>query len=353
MSSSTFPLQLNPTLPIAINTLDLEPEKRSYHRLRSFRKLQGTTPPFLDLGSELGIMPTPSTLASPRTRAIRRKGQLFHSKPFTASSSPSYPDINLVAKHDNHRSGKSGEVKLVRAGSKGPQILAQPFLLQLRSVSVPYVSTTIKSAIPPPLDQSQPLSSISSSFNMDTSTTSSRPRHALTSHEKRKKLDKLTRTLGENIPPELVFPPSPSPLQRRTSMTAFQTQRSKLHKKSPSLVSPPSLPTTTTTSPQPRMAEGKDNVNPPHAGRPRSMIVSTSKTTPSARGTSSLEISIDPPFHDVDAPFHDVDDEIVEQQRQQALSVEWGRRKEREWSGEWNVKDMNHVVRALRGLKAT
>lgn len=100
------------------------------------------------------------------------------------------------------------------------------------------------------------------------------------------------------------------------------------------------------------MAEGKDNLNPQHAGRSRSMRVSTSKTTPSARGTSSLEISVDPPFHDAEAPFHDVDDEIIEQQPQ-ALSVEWGRRKEREWSGEWNVKDMNHVARALRGLKAT
>jgi hypothetical protein len=30
---------------------------------------------------------------------------------------------------------------------------------------------------------------------------------------------------------------------------------------------------------------------------------------------------------------------------------EW-RRKEREWSGEWNVHDMGDVVRRLRGLKA-
>ncbi|CAA7265242.1 unnamed protein product [Cyclocybe aegerita] len=34
------------------------------------------------------------------------------------------------------------------------------------------------------------------------------------------------------------------------------------------------------------------------------------------------------------------------------LTVEWGRRKEREWSGEWNKRDMEEVARALRGLKA-
>jgi len=31
--------------------------------------------------------------------------------------------------------------------------------------------------------------------------------------------------------------------------------------------------------------------------------------------------------------------------------ADFGRRKEREWSGEWNVKDMEDVVKALRGLR--
>lgn len=33
------------------------------------------------------------------------------------------------------------------------------------------------------------------------------------------------------------------------------------------------------------------------------------------------------------------------------LTVDWGRRKEREWSGEWNLKDMEDVAKKLRGLK--
>ncbi len=33
------------------------------------------------------------------------------------------------------------------------------------------------------------------------------------------------------------------------------------------------------------------------------------------------------------------------------VSEEW-RRKERGWSGEWNVRDMQEVAKALRGLKA-
>jgi hypothetical protein len=32
-------------------------------------------------------------------------------------------------------------------------------------------------------------------------------------------------------------------------------------------------------------------------------------------------------------------------------AIEYGKRKEREWSGEWNIKDMREVARALRGLR--
>lgn len=34
------------------------------------------------------------------------------------------------------------------------------------------------------------------------------------------------------------------------------------------------------------------------------------------------------------------------------LETEIWRRKEREWSGEWNIKDMDEVTKALRSLKA-
>jgi hypothetical protein len=41
----------------------------------------------------------------------------------------------------------------------------------------------------------------------------------------------------------------------------------------------------------------------------------------------------------------------VEDVQGESGEEEW-RRKEREWSGEWNVHDMGDVVRRLRGLKA-
>jgi len=65
--------------------------------------------------------------------------------------------------------------------------------------------------------------------------------------------------------------------------------------------------------------------------------------TPSTRGTS-LDHSTTPPFQDIITVGSDT--------TRDAISLEWGRRKERDWSGEWNVKDMEHVANALRGLKA-
>ena len=41
----------------------------------------------------------------------------------------------------------------------------------------------------------------------------------------------------------------------------------------------------------------------------------------------------------------------VEEPQGESGEADW-RRKEKEWSGEWNVHDMGDVVRRLRGLKA-
>lgn len=66
---------------------------------------------------------------------------------------------------------------------------------------------------------------------------------------------------------------------------------------------------------------------------------SPTMAAPSTRGTS-LDRLTSSPFQDITV--------TVEPE----TSREWGRRKEKDWSGEWNVKDMERVANALRGLKA-
>jgi len=380
--SPTIHLQLLPTLSPATNAL--EPEQRPHHRCRSTRKLKairGTIPLFLDLDSKVDIMPKAPTLVSPRTRAIRRKGQVFQShssdstepdyvfvnintrsgfnyhQAHSPSSSPSRsPDVKPATQGSNPRSGKSAETHAgggIKLKSKGPQSLAQPFLLRLRSLPVPPAPTIKPETL---IDQSKPLSPVSSSFNMDMSTASSRPRNALTDNEKRRKLAKLARTLGENVPPELVFHSAP-PHQRATSTSVSRPQKKppSSHKPSLSLSTPSSV--AKNPAPQPQSARRPENPEK-RQSRPRSMSLTTSGTMAKhsdTRGTKSLDQAyhtVDPPLETITA-VNTVNAVNAETTRQHdALSSEWGRRKEREWSGEWNVKDMQHVTNVLRGLKA-
>jgi hypothetical protein len=357
----TIYVQLLPTLPPAPNVLG------PGRRLRSTRK--GTTPLVLDLDSKVDIIPKAPKVVSPRTRAIRRTGRVFHTQSSTSamaiesdyvfvniatrpdlqphsppSSRSPTSNIKPVSKENNSRPGKSGEIDTKH--SKGPQTLAQPFLLRLRSLpDRPGIKTGI-----PPIDPSKPLSPISPSLNMDTTTTASR--RVLTDNEKRRKLAKLARTLGENVPPELVFN-STLPLQRTTSMSVSQPPKSPPSHTS-SFSTP--LPIGETPTPQPQSARRPEKPLKQRQPRPRSMALTTSQAmaTHSAiadtHGTRSLDHISVPVDNRIDSPFGTA--MTADATQHDTLSVEWGRRKEREWSGEWNVKDMDHVTRTLRGLKA-
>lgn len=344
----TFHVQLFPTFPPTSNAP--EPVQRSHRRFRSSPKLDSL---FQDLDSEVDVMPKVPTLTSPGTRAVRRSGQVLHSQ--SSSTSPIESDYVFVDNHyPSFRShikpvtGKSGNtkagvgVKLNNTG-KGREVIAQPCRVQLRTLPVPPPYTSIKPEIPP-LDQLKPLSPVYSSFKMDTpATTSQRSHHSLTDNEKRKKLEKLSRTLGENIPPELVFRSPPAAHQRTTSMSVSGTRKSPSSHK-PSQSNGSSLPVVEIT-PAPQLQPERKPEK-----QPRSKSLTTSPTI-ARRGTISA-----PAYPTIDPrPFQGTiraDADTQTRKPHDALSIEWGRRKEREWSGEWNVKDMDHVVKALRGLKA-
>jgi hypothetical protein len=380
--TTTFHVQLFP----ASRVLEAQQLERSYHRLRSTRKLEAPRL-FLDLDSKGNIIPDTPTLLSPRTRATRRKGQVFDSPPDTSLTdsvesfcdlqphppSPSYiPSLaGTPVTNDNHGYPGSGipeknmtENKNKTIKTEGLQPLAQPFLLQLRSLPVP--STVIR-ARNPPVPHTAPLLS-SNMYSTTTSTsssewippaTSSHPhaltdeepksvgkRRVLTDDEKRRKLAKLARTLGENVPPELVFHSSSSPPLQRTTSMSVPRLRSRSHRASQSLLvsaSPPSssfavaaspVPATTTPQSQPQQ----------RTARPQSVALSTASptTAPLIRGA----------FSDADhVPFEEISVALPEHSDQLEPPCEWGRREEEDWSGEWNVKDMRRVAKQLRGLK--
>ena len=435
--SPTFHVQLFPTTFPPSNGLEAEQLQRSYHRLRSTRRLEaarGPTPLFLNLDTKVDIISDKPTLISPRTRAKRRKGQVFTSPSSPTSStdscesdyvvihthlrsdlqphSPSSfctpsPAGNPVA-NDNQHNSESGRSGKHKSGDRnkitdpeGPQRLAQPYLLRLRSVPVP-AAPDIKSQ-DPPVNHSPPLSLTSPPLNKHSNNMHSTDMHStdmhstdmhstdmhstdtvplsdhdLSEHEKRRKLAKLARTFGENIPPELVFhhmkrrklaklartfgediPPElvfhSKPLQRTTSMISSTFRPRPSHKPSPSLsrvsTAPPLLPMVAPTTPILQLearTEPETPVAPKRRARPQTMAFTTASQTtapPTIRGESLDRAPTN------DFPFQEL---IVAEATtdRSDTPMAWGRRKEKGWSGEWNVKDMEHVAKALRGLRA-
>ena len=277
--------------PLTTNTLDAEQRSRLLRSTRKLGAMLGATPLVLEV--------TPSPI-SPRTKSFRREGRVF---PSSRSSIDSYVIVSSTTPMAPYQPilldlPTPSKQPKPTPKQKGARPLAQPLILRLRSV---------------PAKKAR-YSPITASFDFTAS--SSDP----TQNDRRKKMAKLTRTLGENIPPELVFAPKRSLSTRRPTGVSAP-----IHAAAPIVLSP--------------VPESKKRAG----GRPRSLTLGSIPTPTSMpqyamRGTTSL-----------DSP------------RQQAtfgqMEAEWGRRengvrrKEREWSGEWNVQDMGDVVKALRQLR--
>jgi len=161
---------------------------------------------------------------------------------------------------------------------------------------------------------------------------------------------KLTRTLGENIPPELVFGPEPPhstiPAQSfslsRPRATTVSKAVDTLVETAPDTLVETAPPVPSTDTIVPLTTKGIKR-----AHRPRSLTLGT---VSSQRG-HTVAMSVDRPA--VLAPIPVVTPPKPSRQNAPppALDRAFGKRRERGWSGEWN-KDMDHVVKALRGLKA-
>lgn len=332
---------------------------------------------------------------SSRIKAVRRKGQLFDSptSPISSSTdsesdlfanareqsndsdlhSPSSSTCSLsplTAGHpvtkgnlNNNRaiSGrvKAGNTRAKTTKTEGPQRLAQPYLLQLRSLPVP-LTANIKPSNSAVAFNSKSLSPTSSCFNM-LSTTTHPPRDlSFDARARQKKLAKLERFLGENVPPELVFPSSTTtpttPLQRTTSVldpgprgkVSHKPSRSLPTSKTPAPLSAvPARIAAAPTIPHLQLTKEPGTHQEHQITRPQSMATVPSPTmatmaTPSTRRGASLDDPTSPPFQKT-MDTAELETTPVDQRRY--------RKEGKGWSGEWNVKDMERVANALRGLK--
>lgn len=251
MTSAYYPSQLStPARFILKGTLkhDDSPER-------------SPSPALLPIGAK---RPSSPYGAPPSLRARRREGRIYH----TPSSSQS--------------SLESADSEFSFTSPRTPITISLPIYTSPDNT----VRLCVKPAPKRPVLELAPEPSHASVADSPVSPLSPAFPNALSPDARIRKMAKLTRTLGENVPPELVFPQS--------HCSARQARR-----RSMSLAA---------------------------VDRPRT--------------NTAADVPQSPPPFSAGASF------TSEQETQT-----W-RRKEREWSGEWNVQDYERVVRGLRGLKA-
>jgi hypothetical protein len=195
--------------------------------------------------------------------------------------------------------------------------------------------------------------------------------------KRRRKMAKLARTLGENVPPELVFREKQEQLkQQRRRSRSVGTLAALEPALKQSLASVP----TSTAVPTPRPApEPVFRPSPASVSRPNTADAYFSRSSEdtlvvSDDDSSSLgsnkkskffsplgrTTSHQPPSQPLGklkqkwaATRPSLDDSSHSHPQQRGdEEVFCGRRREKEWSGEWNTDDMERVRNALRGLKS-
>lgn len=544
------PTNVSPAPPPTANDLPHSQRKRLLKSSRKIEAMLGTTPLVLEIdvgASFLDFKPAESVSTTrppitPRTRAHRRRGQLFEGSSSSSSSESSDDDktvfddtasessyvfipsstpraayqnqdipaavsspLSPSKKAANRKRSKSEASPKSRSksnkakplpqppmhvlditvtppkvaeksgkakakSSKGPQPLAQPVLFRLRAVplapspssqSISSVTTTNSTSSPAHAKSSSvttlsganaPLSPLSSIFNAPTS---EEEREAKEREMKRKKLAKVTRTLGENVPPELVFG-SGSQKERKASISKPSRKTVRAHRprslsvpvafppisniiidtsaedeaestpkateREPVQSAPiPAVTVTATATPtastfyqhhakshshsalpsssSPYRSQSRSNAGYYSAQEigttlsyrptPVSESVAFSGLTghhhgasasasalghyPSHRTAASTSTAHLAPYQprgavslDIERPaasavngYRSPADYVWGKKQKQKnakgasenLDADWGHRKEREWSGEWNVQDMGDVVKKLRELK--
>ncbi|KAJ3748831.1 hypothetical protein DFH05DRAFT_606132 [Lentinula detonsa] len=308
--------------PVPPTTNELSPSQR-LRLMRSTRKLGdmlGTTP-VINSSSQFGQPPSTSPKSSPTI-------SLHH------SSSVPY----------THTQKKS-------------KALPRPLVLSLQSRPAP-LSSSMSS------DPTSPLSPTSISTNM-ASSSSNRDENDYQNYltqTRRKRMAKLTRTLGENIPPELVSNSNALPSRSRSSSVAASTIAS-------FTVIVKDLPETSHHSQEyivPVLAD-----SPPMMKPQSSSVISRSESvrTPSpsfiarrmmrkhrghAKTSSHIQLIPSPSGRkSSDTVRSTLSSYSTASEPSHTNEVKRTYRKQAGWSGEWNRQDMDEVMNRLRGLKAT
>lgn len=271
-------------------------------------------------------------------RSTRKLGDVLGTTPVINGSS-SAAHLGLRPAHASNQLQHSSSVRLSQKRSKA---LPRPLVLSLHA---------LPASLKPSSGPISPLSPTSIATNLPSSSAYTDDYEGDDSLQaRRKRMAKLTRTLGENIPPELVFNSRPRPSRPRScSVDAAAVAASfKVTVMSPTeptfqQMQPPVLPSRSSSLKVPSTPRTLASKLRSHHGHASSLgmeglhlqrvetpepIRNSFESTTSVSSTSST------------SSFRS-DKELKRTYRKQAG-----------WSGEWNRHDMQEVMTRLRGLKA-
>ncbi|KAJ7027176.1 hypothetical protein C8F04DRAFT_1267315 [Mycena alexandri] len=283
------------------------PHAQRAHLIRSTRKLGdllGETPLLVEssAGAQTLFSRSHSRSSSTMSTESRRSARIFMSSPRTSSlgltAVPAFPDATVHAEASPAATAISRPMLFLRLPPAGsaPSPAAAERTTPLPSPLSPTFGLALNSpGTPPP--------------TLDTS--------------RRRKMAKLMRTLGENVPPELVFPTAaagltPKARRRASTLSVPESMRERhlAHKQSAASIAVEEEPDAPFSYP---------------STVPVQYVTEPARRSMDTSSDSSSEYLLPNP-HEGDKYMH---------------------RREQGWSGEWggNVSNMEDVVRSLRGLK--
>ncbi|KAJ7776348.1 hypothetical protein B0H16DRAFT_1506429 [Mycena metata] len=291
------------TMPPTTHAL---PHAQRAHLIRSTRKLGdllGETPLLVEssAGAQTLFSRSHSRSASTMSTESKRSARIFMSSPRTSSlglgAVPAFGDATVHAE-----------------SSPAPTTISRPMLfLRLPAAGSPPSPAAAERMTPLP-------SPLSPTFGLALNSPATPPPTLDTS--RRRKMAKLMRTLGENVPPELVFPTAP-------------TSTPKAHRRASTLSVPESM-------------------RERHLARKRSttsIAVEEEADAPfSYPSTVPVEYFEEPVRRSIETSSDSSGEYLLPHGHEDDKHMH---RREQGWSGEWGgkVSNMEDVVRSLRGLK--
>jgi hypothetical protein len=207
MSSTAISTITYPCPPPTTNILDSQQRMRLIRSARKLEAVMGTTPYLLEADVPITFLPIGGNKKSVTGKALKRQGSIFmhyhRDSPsvtsFSSASTASFhsPSASLVSLPSSIRSTESLSVTPPGLPARGRKSADKPRPLYLRMNTVPVQSTDHRCTSQPPTPSS---ARASSAYFPPSPRTPSFDAAEL----RRKRMAKLARHLGENVPPELV-----------------------------------------------------------------------------------------------------------------------------------------------------